>query len=139
MIASMLAGAVLVALAGGVAPARHAQVGLIGTWRGTSTCVDKLTFPACTDEVVVYVAQPLASSPDSVSLLADKVVNGVREPMGELRYGPAGAGTWQAEFRTARVHLRWTLRVEGDQLTGTLVDMPSGKVARTVSLRRVRE
>jgi len=115
------------------------QSPLVGTWRGTSTCVDKAAFPACNDEVVIYVVQALGAQSDSTRLRADKVVGGAREFMGELHFGNAGSGTWQAEIQTARYGGRWTLTVEGGQMTGTLVDLPSGRLVRRASLRRVSD
>ena len=36
-------------------PTRQTSVDdLLGTWRGTSTCVDHIAAPACQDEVIVY-------------------------------------------------------------------------------------
>src|SRR5262245_41893527 len=76
---------------------------LIGTWRGTSTCTDRVAAPACQDETVVYefTAGP---RPGTVHWAADKVVNGKREPMGEfdLVYVKAES-CWKAEFTSPRV------------------------------------
>jgi hypothetical protein len=115
------------------------QSPLVGTWRGTSTCVDKAAFPACTDEDVIYVVQALGAPSDSITLRADKIVGGARESMGDLHFGQAGSGTWQTEIHTGRYGGRWALTVEGGQMTGTLVDLPSGKLVRRVSLRRVSD
>ena len=114
-----------------------AQARVVGTWQGTSTCTDKVAFPACHDEQVVYVIRPLGAGADSVTVKADKIVNGARESMGDLQFGSSGDGTWLAEFKTERFHDRWTLTVEGDRITGTLVDLPSGRLVRNVALRRV--
>jgi len=130
------ASAVLVIVSIGFASPGLAQNALVGTWRGTSTCADEVAFPACKDEIVIYTARPLVPPADSVLVQADKIVNGVREEMGELRYGRDSAGAWRAEFKNARVHLLWTLRIDGDLMTGTLTDLPSGRLARRVSLRR---
>jgi hypothetical protein len=54
-----------------------------GVWRGTSTCTDRVAAPACHDEVVVYEFTAGAKS-GTVHWKADKVVDGHREPMGEL-------------------------------------------------------
>ena len=114
-----------------------AQAPIVGTWRGTSTCADKVAFPACHDEVVVYVVRAMDPASDSVTVRADKVVGDTLEFMGEIVFGEGRAGTWQADLRTARYHDRWSLVVAGDGMTGTLVDLPSGRVVRNVSLRRV--
>lgn len=111
----------------------------LGTWRGTSTCVDKAAFPACNDEDVIYVAQAMGARADSITLRADKIVAGARESMGDLHFGLVSSGTWQAEIQTGRDGSRWTLTVAGGQMTGTLVDLASGKLVRRVSLRRAAD
>jgi hypothetical protein len=113
------------------------RAGIIGTWQGTSTCVDKVAFPACHDEQVIYEVRA-AQPPDSVILRADKIVNGIREPMGELVFGRQPSGAWSSEFQTPRVRGRWTLTVEGTHMSGGLVDLPSGRQVRAVSLQRSR-
>lgn len=112
------------------------QSSVLGTWQGTSLCTDKVAFPACHDEEVIYVVRPAPQSPDSVILRADKVVNGSREFMGELGFGRGPGGAWSSALETPRYHGRWTLRVEGTRMAGTLVDVPSGRQIRAVSLRR---
>ena len=107
---------------------------ILGTWRGTSICVDKATFPACHDEEVVYEVRPAAQSPDSVLLRADKIVNGVREFMGELGFGRGPGGEWSSVFQSPRSRGRWTVRVEGGRLSGALIELPSGRQVREVSL-----
>jgi hypothetical protein len=122
-------------------PDAAAQVGtqadIIGTWQGTSTCVDKVTFPACHDEEVIYEVRPTAQSPDSVTLRADKVVNGSREFMGELVFGRGPGGEWSSEFESPRVRVRWTIRVEGTRMSGALIDVASGRQVRAVALQRL--
>jgi len=81
----------------------------------------------------------LGGRSDSITVRADKIVGGAREYMGELHFGTAGPGTWQADIQTARYSDRWTITVEADQMTGTLVDLPSGRLVRRVSLRRVSD
>lgn len=124
---ALLSPAALTAQAGGP-PA------ILGSWRGTSTCVDKVAFPACHDEVVIYDirAQP---GTDSVIVRADKIVNGARDFMGEITFGRDSAA-WVGEFRGPRAHGRWTLVVTGDEMSGELIDVASGRRVRRVALRR---
>ena len=117
-------------------PVCLAQSPIIGTWRGTSTCADKVAFPSCHDEVVVYDVLALDPASDSVKVRADKMVGGAREFMGELLFGQDSSGGWLAEVHTARYHDRWTLTIEDDRMSGTLVDLPSGRVVRHLALRR---
>jgi hypothetical protein len=124
-------------VATGHASVSVAQAPIVGTWRGTSTCVDKVAFPGCNDEVVVYVVRALGASSDSLAVRGDRVVGGAREFMGELHFGPGQSGAWQAELLTARFRGRWTLAAQGDHLAGTLVDLPSGRLERRVSLQRL--
>ena len=103
----------------------------LGTWKGTSTCVDLKAAPACKDEVVVY---EVTKGPKAGSALmkADKIVDGKREPMGELTFTysePEGA--WVSEFRNTRVHLLWRFVINGRRIEGEALLLP----ART----RVRE
>jgi hypothetical protein len=111
--------------------------GLLGTWHGTSACVDRARLPACNNEEVVYEARPRGPGSDSVALRADKVVNGKRESMGELAFVRATPATWVAELHTSRVRGRWVLEVHGDSLTGRLIDLGSNELVRLVALHRV--
>ena len=63
-------------MAAGVRPAHGQANEILGTWRGTSTCVKEAWNSACNDEQVVYYVTPVAGRPDSVSLDARKLVNG---------------------------------------------------------------
>jgi hypothetical protein len=117
------------------APAAKAPVDLLGTWHGTSTCVDKKAFPACKDEEVVYEATSVPGS-EAVTVKADKVVDGKRLFMGDLTFERQNDGTWVAPLESPRYRGRWTLKIEGDRMTGDLLDIASGKQVRAVSLRR---
>lgn len=111
---------------------------LVGTWRGASTCTDRVHFPACNDEVVVYDVRPLGEAGDSVTLRADKLVHGSREFMYQFDFARGPGGEWTAEFQTPRAHGRWVLQLSGGRLTGRLVDIPSGRMVRQVALERAR-
>lgn len=111
--------------------------GLVGSWRGTSTCVDREHFPNCHDEEVIFDAVARGSTGDTVTVRADKIVQGHREFMGESNYVRGSDGLWVAEFRNERVHLRLTLRVSGSQLIGRIIDVPSGRTVRNQTLRRL--
>ena len=131
------AGLVILGLA--VATSTHAQAqggpkAIIGTWRGTSTCVDKVTFPACNDEVVVYTVTAIDKS-DSVNVHADKIVNGKRESMGDYNFGPDAAGTWVSRFPLGRYTGVITLKVTDDTIEGDFVQQLRGRV-RVISLQR---
>jgi hypothetical protein len=99
--------------------------------------VDKAQFPACRDEQVVYDVRQKGSAPDTVTLRADKVVNGVREFMGEFDFHRAPDTTWVTEYQTPRVHIRIVLRVRAAHLAGVLTDEPSGRRVRDIALDRV--
>jgi hypothetical protein len=76
---------------------------LIGTWRGTSTCTDRVAAPACNDEMVVYEFSAGAKG-GTVHWKADKIVNGRREPMGELDLAyDKPEQCWKVEFSGPRV------------------------------------
>ena len=109
---------------------------LIGTWRGTSTCTDRVAAPACQDENVVYefTAGP---KPGSVHWAADKIVNGKRERMGEfdLTYDTAEA-CWRGEFSSPRVKIVWRLTVDGARMSGTGRLLPGNETIRKLELRK---
>jgi len=82
-----LASAVAIIVLSAGSAARGAQeVDIVGSWRGTSLCVDKEHFPACRDEQVIYDARPKGSARDTVTIRADKIVNGGREFMAEFDF-----------------------------------------------------
>src|SRR5262245_40743389 len=72
---------------GGQAPSDHRAIDeIVGTWRGSSICVDRQAAPACTDETVVYDITATPGKADTVTVKADKIVNGTRELMASLDY-----------------------------------------------------
>ena len=126
-----------VALAAGPAAAQ-APSAIVGIWHGTSKCADREHYPACTDEQVIYDVRPQGDSPDTVTLKADKVVNGVREFMSENDFVRHADGAWIADIRTPRGHLKAILRVTGDRMTGTVTDLSSDRRVRDMALTRAR-
>ena len=113
------------------------ELDIVGSWRGTSLCVDKEHFPACKDEHVIYDVQRKASTRDTVTVRADKLVNGVREFMGEFEFSRMADSSWAAEFQNARGHIRIVLRVRGAQMTGGLTEQPTGRRVREIALERI--
>jgi hypothetical protein len=95
-------------------------------------------FPACNDEQVIYDAQPKGSSRDTVILRADKVVNGVREFMGEFDFSRAPDSSWVAKYENPRVKLRIVLTIRAAHMTGFLMDELSGRRVRALALDRAR-
>ena len=57
---------------------------IAGTWHGTSSCLDRLVDRACQNEEVVYQIDSAAGPRGPVTIRADKVVNGVRQPTQRL-------------------------------------------------------
>ena len=135
---AIVCGAVLVAATAAVAQdskdADPAQV--IGVWRGTSTCTDRVAAPACNDESVVYEFTA-GQEPGTVHWTADKVVNKRRERMGEfdLQYD-AVERVWKAQFSSPRVTSVWRLSVKGTHLTGTLHLLPGNEMIRSIDARK---
>lgn len=117
-------------------PASQAPA-IIGSWRGTSKCVDLAQFPACHDEVVIYDIRPIQTTADTVMLRADKVVNGKREFMFELPFARQTDGSWSSEFEGPRAHGRWVLHVRTSSMTGELLDLPESTLVRRMSLMKV--
>jgi hypothetical protein len=116
----------------------HAQDSeILGTWRGTSICVKEAWNSACNDEQVIYDFTAVPGRPDSVSLDAQKLVDGKPESMGTLALGyVAATKAWVADWSNARYHLLWTFEVTGRTLTGTLLVLPERRLARHISVRK---
>lgn len=112
---------------------------LLGTWTGTSKCVNKKQYPSCTDEEVIYRFTASPSKSSSTVLTADKLVEGKPQTMGvlEFTFDPT-LNAWVSEFRTSRVHAVWTLVLSSDgrALTGTLEDLPSRTLIRRISVAK---
>jgi hypothetical protein len=117
-------------------PAAVDPAQLIGTWRGTSTCTDRVAAPACHDETVVYefTAGPQAGT---VHWVADKVVDDQRQTMGELDLAfDATEACWKAEFSSPRTRMVWRLKVDGTQMSGTGRQLPGNETVRKVELTK---
>jgi hypothetical protein len=111
---------------------------LIGLWRGTSTCTDRVAAPACQDERVVYEFTA-GTQPEMVHWAADKIVNGRRARMGEMdvTYDKAEA-CWKAEFSSPRLKSIWRIVVDRDHMTGSARLLPGNEMIRKIELRRDR-
>jgi hypothetical protein len=118
------------------AASEHSASELIGTWRGTSVCTDRVAAPACKDESVVYEFAAGAKR-NSVHWKADKIVDGKRVPMGEfdLVYRPSDS-CWTAEVTSPRFHMVWSLTVNGAALHGTATLLPGREVVRRIEARK---
>ena len=112
---------------------------IVGTWRGTSLCVNLDASPGCKNEEVIYefreLTPPVAGK---LNLNADRIVDGKAVPMGELDFVWVPAeGAWSCEIQTPRVHALWSFKqLRGDELAGTLVQLPSRTLVRKASARR---
>ena len=129
--------AFVLSLAAASSASQHTVDELRGTWRGTSTCTDRVAAPACQDETVVYEFRD-GDKAGTIILAADKIVNGARVPMGEMTftYDPPLA-CWRSEFESPRLKWRWCFSVEGKTLKGTATQLPGKQVVRRISVRRV--
>ena len=109
---------------------------LLGIWRGPSSCTDRQAAPACRDEDAVYEFTP-GPRPGVVHWIADKMVDGKRQNMGEsdVTYD-AAERCWKAEISSPRFKMVWRLFVTGDRLTGTARQLPGNETIRKLDLRR---
>ena len=112
---------------------------ILGTWRGTSTCVDPQVDRACRNEEVIYEIDSAAGPRGPVRMRADKVVGGIRQLMGVLRLDyDFATKTWSAEL-TTRLHGRWSFTPQGAVMVGALTDLPSQRLVRRVNVHRSEE
>jgi hypothetical protein len=117
-------------------PAGAGRAALIGVWRGTSTCTDRVAAPACHDEVVVYEFAA-GAKPEVILWRADKVVDGQRLAMGEMELTfDSGEACWRAEFTSPRSHSVWCLTVDGAHMTGTGRNLPANQIIRKIDVRK---
>jgi hypothetical protein len=126
----------LLSLAAVSSASQHTIDELRGTWRGTSTCTDRVAAPSCQDETVVYEFRN-GDKPGTVIMAADKIVNGDRVSMGDLTFVfDAALACWRSDFESPRVKSRWCFTVEGNTLRGTATLLPGNQVVRRVNARR---
>lgn len=125
-----------VALVSRAAQPSHAGTELIGTWRGTSVCADRVAAPACKDETVIYDFTA-GAKPDTVHWKADKIVNGERVNMGEfdLVYSTTDA-CWRAELTSPRFHMIWCVVVDHATLAGTAAILPGKQIVRKIEAKK---
>jgi len=110
---------------------------IVGTWHGTSTCVDKQVDRACKDEEVIYEIDSAAGPRGTVRISADKIVNGARDNMGVFRLTyDSTAGLWFADLKT-RIRARWTFVPRGNLIVGDLSELPARRLVRRIAVRRV--
>jgi len=110
---------------------------LVGDWVGESICVNKEKFPACNDEQVVYHVVVASGKTDTVTITADKIVNGKPEAMGTFDFiYDAQRRTLTSEFKNGRVHIIFEFAVKGDLLEGTLSNLPERTLVRRIKVKK---
>ena len=110
---------------------------LVGNWSGESVCVNKEKFPACNDEKVIYRIVVATGKSDTVTITADKIVNGKPETMGVFDFVyDRQKRILTSEFKNSRVHLIFELAVKGDLLEGTLATLPDRTLVRHIKVKK---
>ena len=110
---------------------------ILGTWHGTSICVDKQVDRACKDVEVIYEIDSAVGPRGPVRISADKIVNGARDNMGVFRLTyDSTADLWFADFNT-RIRARWTFVPHGNSIVGDLSELPARRLVRRIAVRRV--
>lgn len=72
-----------------------------------------------------------------MTLSAYKIVEGEKGLMDEIDFTYDGRlGAWASEFQTPRAHGLWAYLIDGDAMTGTLVDLPSKHLIRNIAVHR---
>jgi hypothetical protein len=114
-----------------------AQPSALGTWKGESLCVGN--HPSCKNEVVVYRFEEAPGKAGVVLLLADKIIEGQRVPMGKLEFqNDEAKGELSCEFTRGQTHGLWQFKITGDRMEGTLVLLPNKELVRRVGVKKVR-
>lgn len=110
---------------------------ILGDWEGESVCVDK-NRPACKNEHVVYHITKKDDEADTVTLAADKIIDGKPVEMGvlECKYD-ASKSTLTCEFTVNSTHGVFEFTVKDDEMEGTLKLLPAGTIGRRVKVRKL--
>jgi hypothetical protein len=121
-----------------LAPAPVPKAEILGFWKGRSICAPIEAAEFCNDETVAYNVVDVPDHPTTVSLKAGRIEDGAVRPMYAiyLNHRP-DERSWTSEITSGERRGRWSYVVKGDEMTGTLVLLPEGTVARTVSVKRV--
>jgi hypothetical protein len=95
---------------------------------------------ACNNETVVYRFVPVDGHPGQIRLLADKIVDGKRVPMGALVFEyDERTGKLICEFTRGNTHGIWSFSIAGESMTGSLEILPERSVGRDVKAHRVKD
>jgi hypothetical protein len=130
----ILAASTLLTSSGGASPAGDGA-NLVGNWTGDSICVGP--FPACRDEKVIYRIPKAPDAKGTVTITADKIVNGKPELMGVLDFKYDSAkNTLTCDFIRGNTHGLWEFSVKGDTMEGSLLVLPDKTLARRVKLKK---
>lgn len=110
---------------------------IYGDWTGDSICVNKEKFPACKDEKVVYHFSKSSADASKIHIVADKIVDGKNEFMGEfdLDYN-AASKTLSAEMTTNKYRMIWEFKINGNTIEGTLKDLPDKTLIREIKVKK---
>jgi hypothetical protein len=132
----ILAALTLPTSPGGASPAMIAGgANLVGNWTGDSICVGP--FPACRDEKVIYHIPKAPDAKGTVTITADKIVDGKPELMGVLDFKyDAEKNALTCDFIRGNTHGLWEFSVKGDTMEGTLVMLPDKILARRIKLKK---
>lgn len=108
-----------------------------GTWAGKSTCVDDQA--ACKNELIVYRFVPFTGAPWQLRLLADRIVEKKRVPIGAFmcQYDEKKRGL-RCEVANDNMRGAWVYTLNGDSLVGEFL-LPDGDRGRDLRAIRVLE
>ena len=111
-------------------------IAVAADWTGTSLCTDLKALPGCHDETVLY--HVTNAGENKVHFVADKIVNGKPESMGEFDMDVKGNRLTHEMTNGRGERALWDFTVDGDHLTGTLELLPGHTVVRKIDVRRKR-
>jgi hypothetical protein len=119
-------------------PAPQMRASVMGIWMGQSICTGGRS--ACKNEVVVFRVEAIAGKPGMVTLFADKIIGGKREPMSRMDFQyDRSREALSCEFVKGPMHGLIELKMTGDTMEGTLVVLPEKTVGRRIKVKRVSE
>jgi len=103
---------------------------IVGDWKGSSLCQIKNS--PCHDEIVVYHITK-GNTADSITVQANKIVNGVEEDMGILHFR---VNAEKNEFTSDEYKSLWRFTLKDAKLHGTL--MHGDVLYRIIELAKIK-
>lgn len=109
---------------------------IAGHWIGGTMC-NVAVSADCYNDTASYRISP-TDDPRVVSIAIDRIRNGFEETLGVLRFTvmPSTRVLLADYIPNDRTHLRWELQWDGSRMSGTVTNLRTGAVVRSIAIRK---